>query len=817
MSKKTVFNNDWLKDPLFGSWVRRHPFDARRAECILCDGRTFELGNMGRRALISHANGKKHQTAKSAKDRTQSQHDRLSSYWACVDTSSGPSAKSSGGTEPGDPPTSQPTTSTRSLPVPNTDRRSGAVHSVKSFLAKDATLEAEILWAIKTVMAHYSCNSSDDNNLLFARMFPDSQIAKQYASGKTKCGYLVKFGLAPYFHHKVVAAVSKPGCLYTVSFDESFNKASQVEQMDLILRFWDTDKNCVVSRYFESVFLGHTRAADLLKSFLKGLASLDQANMVQVSMDGPPTNWKFYEDLVQQRNSEDIPVLLNMGSCSLHVIHGAFKRGAQMTGWNVDSFLRSLHYLFHDAPARAEDFVQITGSNQLPLRFCATRWLEDTPVAERAISLWPHIDKYVKETLKLPKSKIPKIQSFSTAQQCTSDPLFPAKLQFFITQAKSLKPYLEKYQTEKPMAVFMAKDLENILETVMRKFVKKDVIDGANGSKLAKTDLDKKENMLNPRKIDVGFASRAIIEKLEKDKKVSQLQLLQFYTECQTFLKAMVEKVVERCPLKYTTVGFLGALDPRTMIHHPESAGIRFQKLLSKLLSLRRFSAQECDEAKQQFESLLREVKKYHKYDCKNFDPVSQRLDTFYFELLDDKDQFAVLWKVVKLVLILSHGQADVERGFSINKDVVSFNMGTETLCAYRMVYDGISQMECKVHEVVISKEMLQSCKFSHQRYRAHVEEQKEKNKTSAAEEKKKEIRLEVDECKKKEHRLEGDANRLLTKADKLCHEAEAKNMISLVTEANALRTKSKLKRKELEVAQKETETAQKKLKLMNN
>ena len=299
--------------------------------------------------------------------------------------------------------------------------------------------------------------------------------------------------------------------------------------------------------------------------------------------------------------------------------------------------------------------------------------------------------------------------------------------------------------------------------------------------------------MLNPKKIDIGFASRAVIKKLEKDKNVSELQLGY---------------------IKYTgvTVGFLGALDPRTMIYHPESAGICFQKFL---LSFRMFSAQEFDEAKQQFESLLREVKKYHKNDCKNVDPVSQRLDTFYFELLDDKDQFAVLWKVVKLALIHSHGQADVERRFSINKDVVSFPMGTETLCASRTVYDEINQMECRVPEVVISKGMLQSCKFSHQQYRAHVV--KQKNKTSAAEEKKKEIWLEVDECKKKEHRLEEVANRLLTNADKLCHGVEVKNRISLVTEANALRTKSKLNGKELEVAIKETETAQKKLKLMNN
>ena len=92
------------------------------------------------------------------------------------------------------------------------------------------------------------------------------------------------------------------------------------------------------------------------------------------------------------------------------------------------------------------------------------------------------------------------------------------------------------------MAVFMATDLENMLKALMYKFLKKDVLDGANAAKLARMDLDKNEDMLSVKKIDVGFASRAIIEKLEKDNKVSQL--LTFYTECKTFLKLMVEKVV---------------------------------------------------------------------------------------------------------------------------------------------------------------------------------------------------------------------------------------------------------------------------------
>ena len=84
--------------------------------------------------------------------------------------------------------------------------------------------------------------------------------------------------------------------------------------------------------------------------------------------------------------------------------------------------------------------------------------------------------------------------------------------------------------------------------------------------------------------------------------------------------------------------------------------------------------------------------------------------------------------------------------------------------------------MEYKVHEVVINKEMKQSCMFYHQRFCTHMKKQKEKGKASAADEKIQEIRLEVDECKNKEHRLEADANGLIDKADKLCLETEVKN-----------------------------------------
>ena len=80
-------------------------------------------------------------------------------------------------------------------------------------------------------------------------------------------------------------------------------------------------------------------------------------------MDGPNVNWKFYHNLFQECKGEELPDLLNIGSCSLHVVHGSFKKGAKESGWNLDNTLCSLWQIFNDTPARREDFIQITGND----------------------------------------------------------------------------------------------------------------------------------------------------------------------------------------------------------------------------------------------------------------------------------------------------------------------------------------------------------------------------------------------------------------------------------------------------------------------
>ena len=50
---------------------------------------------------------------------------------------------------------------------------------------------------------------------------------------------------------------------------------------------------------------------------------------MQISMAGPNVHWKFYHNLFQECSGEELSDLLNIGSCSLHVVHGNFEKGAK--------------------------------------------------------------------------------------------------------------------------------------------------------------------------------------------------------------------------------------------------------------------------------------------------------------------------------------------------------------------------------------------------------------------------------------------------------------------------------------------------------
>ena len=78
---------------------------------------------------------------------------------------------------------------------------------------------------------------------------------------------------------------------WVLMFDESLNKVTQQKQLDLWVRYW----NAKESKYWTSEFMGHATANDLLAVISPAIQKLLMPNLLQLSMDGPAVNWKFYD------------------------------------------------------------------------------------------------------------------------------------------------------------------------------------------------------------------------------------------------------------------------------------------------------------------------------------------------------------------------------------------------------------------------------------------------------------------------------------------------------------------------------------------
>ncbi|GBM60279.1 hypothetical protein AVEN_248549-1 [Araneus ventricosus] len=150
-----------------------------------------------------------------------------------------------------------------------------------------------------------------------------------------------------------------------------------------------------------------------------------------------------------------------------------------------------------------------------------------------------------------------------------------------------------------------------------------------------------------------------------------------------------------------------------------------FKNILSYLVDKSLIPSKDGDEILLQFKEFLDKVVKCSFSDFKTLDHKEQRLDTFlcqYFSV--DKEKYRKLWDIIKMVLILSHGQATVEREFSLNKALEVENLKENSYIAQRMIIEAIKEA-WDVLDVSIIKEMRISVQCARQQYLDYLECQK--------------------------------------------------------------------------------------------
>ena len=244
-------------------------------------------------------------------------------------------------------------------PNGETEKKQTKLDDTSHHVTEMAKTKALVVWLLKSIDSGFSNNSSDDIVDCLKVMCPDSKIASSLKMKRTKAYYVINHGLAPYFKTLLLEDVSASD-IFVLSFDESLNDVLQKCEMVIVIRWWSNADNKVkqgTSTYY-------------------GISILLQAKLIEVyhiSMDGPSVNHKFLKLLKVDWQKLLVHKLIDIGSCNLHIISGAFKTGAQKTGWNIDKTLKGSYQIFHETPARREDYELVNSCDSYPKFFTATR------------------------------------------------------------------------------------------------------------------------------------------------------------------------------------------------------------------------------------------------------------------------------------------------------------------------------------------------------------------------------------------------------------------------------------------------------------
>lgn len=159
-------------------------------------------------------------------------------------------------------------------------------------------------------------------------------------------------------------------------------------------------------------------------------------------------------------------------------------------------------------------------------------------------------------------------------------------------------------------------------------------------------------------------------------------------------------------------------------------------------------------------------------------------------------------------LLVLSHGQATVERGFSVNKELVVENQQLQSLVARRIIKDHINFVK-GVDKVDISHSMIVSVRGARARYMNDLTMKREKQEQDKKAQKRKAEEDKLSDMQNDCKRLKTDIEQLTANSKKMYDKSESTRSVSFVTQGNALRRSAEEKQKEVDKLLKDIDAQQ--------
>ena len=257
---------------------------------------------------------------------------------------------------------------------------------------EEQVLRAETIQALKCVDSNLSFASANDDGDRFRTMSPGSKIAEQYCQNETKMNYVIQFGLSSYFEDVLKSDLK--GNPFSFKFDETATSQTK-KQYDRFVQFWSERFNTVTMAYCGSLFVDHCPAEKLVEHFYEFVqkVGLDINYMHHLGMDGPIVI-KNFERLLLESSCLENTTFLDVGTCPLHILHNAFRKGVSSLRFNVDQFALDINFFSKLSAGRRANYQKISEVTDIvedALKHSTTRWVTLRRVLVRLIEQYENL------------------------------------------------------------------------------------------------------------------------------------------------------------------------------------------------------------------------------------------------------------------------------------------------------------------------------------------------------------------------------------------------------------------------------------------
>ena len=292
-------------------------------------------------------------------------------------------------------------------------------------------------------------------------------------------------------------------------------------------------------------------------------------------------------------------------------------------------------------------------------------------------------------------------------------------MRFLKSVGQLLNDFLIPFQTKKPLIHAPHSALRELILKLLQRFVKPEVLNDVTD--FEEIDFDSDDNIRPAAAIHIGDNRDFLFVSINEGERK------RFIFDVHQFYKSVSKYLLKKLPLNHETYYDLQVLHPDKLYwpSDPLRSLTRLSHHVSHLIS-----PSDVDGLKDEWNIL------YENEAAATTVAVSSDLDEYWNTISNKRNslgnpQFPLLTKCARTFMIISHGNADPERGFSENKHILTSersSLSEASIIGLRSVKDAFHTVDGDPLKMDITRPMLRAVRESSKVYRAAVEEEKKKN-----------------------------------------------------------------------------------------